>query len=51
MLRGHVDEDAASEAQLKARLRIVASKGEGFRKKPDKPLGFVLGRKKSKRNE
>jgi hypothetical protein len=45
-LKGHVDDDAASKAELEVRLAISDSRNRGFRKVPDEPLGVVLARKK-----
>jgi hypothetical protein len=46
-LKGDVDDDVASEAEAKAKLRTADSKNRGFKKIPDTPLGVVLSRKKS----
>jgi hypothetical protein len=48
-LKGYVQEDEATEAELKAKTRIALSKSEGFKKSPDIPLGLVLDRKKTKK--
>lgn len=48
-LKGEVDDDVASEAELRAKVTIADSRNRGFRKIPDKPLGVVLARKKSNR--
>ncbi len=45
-LKGQVDEDAASNAELDVRLAIADSRNRGFRKIPDKPLEQVIERKK-----
>jgi len=44
-LKGSVDEDVASNAELQAKLAITDSKNRGFRKSPDKPLSEVIRRK------
>lgn len=46
-LRGCVQEDEATDAELLAKTRIIDSKRRGFKKKPDTPLGIVLPNKKS----
>ena len=46
-LKGQVDDDVATEAELEAKLTIADSRNRGFRKVPDQPLGAVLARKKS----
>jgi hypothetical protein len=49
-VRGAVQEDEASDAELLAKTRITDSKRRGFRKQPDTPLGVVLADKlKSKK--
>jgi hypothetical protein len=45
-LKGCVQEDEATEAELRAKTRITDSKRRGFRKRPDTPLGVVLSAKK-----
>ena len=47
-LKGQVDDDVASEAELEVKVTIADSRNRGFRKSPDKPLGVVLARKKSR---
>jgi len=48
-LKGHVPEDDATEAELRARTRMTDSQRRGFRKKPDTPLGIVLAAKRAKK--
>jgi hypothetical protein len=48
-LKGSVQEDEATEVELQAKTRIARSKGEGFRKRPDIPLGVMLARKRAKK--
>jgi len=50
-LSGPVDEDAASNAELRVKLTITHSKNRGFEKMPDKPLGEVIQRKMKRRRE
>jgi hypothetical protein len=45
-LKGFVQEDDATEAELRAKTRIIDSQRRGFRKRPDTPLGIVLAEKK-----
>ena len=47
-LKGQVDDDVASEAELEVKVTIADSRNRGFRKSPDKQLGVVLARKKSR---
>jgi hypothetical protein len=47
-LKGHVVEDEATDAELRAKTRIAVSRRRGFRKKPDKPLEVVLAKKRAK---
>jgi len=51
-LKGSVQEEEATEAELQAKTRIIDSQRRGFRKRPDTPLGVVVAtkrvRKKSK---
>jgi hypothetical protein len=49
-LRGCVQEDEATDAELLAKTRIIDSKRRGFKKKPDTPLGIVLANKKARKN-
>jgi len=49
VLTGHVDDDAASDAELRVKLTIAHSKNRGFQKHPDKPLGDAIQRKLEKR--
>jgi hypothetical protein len=46
-LKGQVDDDHASEAELEVKITIADSRNRGFKKRPDEPLGVVLARKKS----
>jgi hypothetical protein len=48
-LKGHVDEDTASNVELQAKLAIADSRNRGFKKVPDEPLQVVIGRKKLRR--
>ena len=49
-LKGGVpDEQEATEAELAVANRILEARREGFKKKPDRPLGEVLQRKKAKK--
>jgi len=48
-LNGPVDDDLASDVELKAKVAVAVSRKYGFRKLPDKPLGeFLELRKKRK---
>ncbi|HEV7550697.1 MAG TPA: hypothetical protein VGP65_03390, partial [Candidatus Angelobacter sp.] len=44
-LKGNVQEDVATEAELLAKTRIIDSQRRGFKKQPDTPLGVVLAKK------
>jgi len=46
-LKGQVEDDAASQAELEVKLAMADSRNRGFKKVPDKPLGVVLARKKT----
>jgi hypothetical protein len=49
LLNGPVDDDFASDVELKAKVAAAVSRKYGFRKQPDKPLGeFLEIRKKRK---
>jgi hypothetical protein len=50
-LTGPVDDDEASDAELRVKLTITHSKNRGFEKTPDKPLGEVIQRKMERRRE
>jgi len=50
-LTGHVDDDAATETELRVKLTITHSKNRGFEKLPDKPLGEVIQRKMARRRQ
>lgn len=45
-IKGSTDEDAANAAESEARVRLIESKREAFRKTPDTPLKEVLERKR-----
>ena len=45
-IKGSIDEDAAIAAESEARVRLIQSKREAFRKAPDTPLKEVLERKR-----
>ena len=49
-LKGNVQEDEATEAELRAKTRIVDSERRGFKKEPDTPLGVVLATKRAKKH-
>ena len=49
-LKGDVQEDEATEAELLAKTRITDSQRRGFRKKPDIPLVVVLAAKRAQKN-
>jgi hypothetical protein len=49
-LKGSVQEDEATEAELRAKMRITDSRRRGFRKQADTPLGVVLAAKGVRRN-
>jgi hypothetical protein len=44
-LKGNVQEDVATEAELLAKTRIIDSQRRGFKKQPDTPLEVVLAKK------
>jgi hypothetical protein len=46
VIKGSTDEDAANAAESHARVRLIQSKREAFRKTPDTPLKDVLERKR-----
>jgi hypothetical protein len=46
-LKGDVQEDEATNAELQAKTRIVDSERRGFKKKPDTTLGVVLATKRA----
>jgi hypothetical protein len=50
-LAGPLDEDVASNAELRVKLTITHSKNRGFEKIPDKPLGEVIQRKIERRRK
>jgi hypothetical protein len=45
-LKGPVQDDEATDAELLAKTNITGSQRRGFKKKPDEPLGVVLARKR-----
>jgi len=47
-LKEHVEDDHATDAELKAKTRIKDSEYRGFTKKPDTPLGEVLLARKAR---
>jgi len=49
-LRGCVQEDQATDAELLAKTRIIDGRRRGFKKKPDTPPGIVLANKKARKN-
>lgn len=49
MLKGEVEEEDATIAELLAKTRIVDSRRRGFKKKPDSPLALVLTKKGAKK--
>jgi len=49
-LDGQVDEDRASQAELDVKVATAVSRGRGFKKCPDQPLGITLERKMAKRS-
>jgi hypothetical protein len=46
-ISGNTPEDELVAAELLAKVRTVASRREGFKKRADEPLGVVLARKKA----
>ena len=50
-ISGPVDDDLASDAELRVKLTITHSKNRGFEKVPDKPLGEVIQRKMERRRK
>jgi hypothetical protein len=48
-LKGHVQEDEATEAELQAKIRITDSQRRGFKKQPDTPLAVVLLAKRTRK--
>ena len=47
-IKGDIQEDQATEAELLARTRIIDSKRRGFKKCPGTALGVVLAKKRTK---
>jgi hypothetical protein len=45
-IKGNPEEDAVVAAELQARVRVIQSQREAFRKRPDTPLKEVLDRKR-----
>ena len=50
-LKGNVDEDVASQAELTTKLNMTIRKNRGFEKMPDQPLRGFLVRKKERLSE
>jgi len=48
-LKGSVQEDDATNAELKAKTSVTSSQRRGFKKKPDVPLGVVLATKRARK--
>jgi hypothetical protein len=48
-LKGSIQEDEATEAELSAKSRITDSQRRGFKKQPDTPLGIVLAMKRARK--
>jgi hypothetical protein len=48
-LTGQVDNDAASNTELRVKLKVAHSKNCGFKKDRDKPLGEAIQRKLDRR--
>jgi hypothetical protein len=48
-VKGAVQEEEVTEAELLARTRIIDSRRRGFKKHPDTPLGVVLATKRSRK--
>jgi len=48
-LKGQVQEDEATEAELLAKTRITDSRRRGFKKRSDTPLGVILAAKRAKK--
>ena len=48
-LEGSVTESAASEAEFRAKLRMIENHRKGFKKIPDTPLGEVLAKKRNQK--
>ena len=46
-IKGSLDEDAAIASELKARVRMIESQREAFKKRPDTPLKEVVARKQA----
>jgi len=44
-LKGNIREDEATAAELLVKIKIADSRGRGFKKRPDTPLGVVLAAK------
>ena len=50
-LKGAVQEDVATEAELLATTRTIDSQRRGFKKRPDTPLGVALAKKAKKQSK
>jgi hypothetical protein len=50
-LNGQIDDDAASDTELRVKVAISDSRNRGFRKIPDEPLGVVIEQKRAWRSK
>jgi transketolase len=48
-LKGDIQEDEATDAELSAKTRITVRRRRGFKKTPDTPLGVVLAAKRARK--
>jgi hypothetical protein len=48
LVKGEVDEAIVTQVELVTRQKLLQSQRKAFRKRPDTPLGAVLGRKSVK---
>ena len=48
-LKGHVEEDDATNVELEAKVAMAASHNHAFRKDPDVPLEVALSERKAKK--
>lgn len=48
-ITGNVPEDQVVDAELLAKVKVTISRRKGFKKRPDKPLGILLAKKKAPR--
>jgi hypothetical protein len=46
-LKGNIQEDEATQAEVLAKTKITVRRRRGFRKEPDTPLGVVLAAKRT----